>query len=201
MMSMTRERVRRLASAAILAAALSTIAAAPAAAFGPACSTPPMTQAYSAWGDPGWYTLAPGQTAGDFNGDGWILLGGARIVSTQLDDGTTGHVLDLPAGSQAIGPLFSFDPTYRTSGHDAQRRRTGQRLAVLHLRWGRSAADSVCGGSTGTRPVARPLCQLDRRVATRRFQVVTGLGRGDLRSTTCTSTPAPGDRCPSCHFT
>ena len=184
MMSMTRERVRRLASAAILAAALSAIAAAPAAAFGPACSTPTMTQAYSAWGDSSWYTLTPGQTAGDFNGDGWILLGGARIVSTQLDDGTTGHVLDLPAGSRAISPLFCVDPTYRTvramtrsvnGPADASLFFTyalGPYLSQQRLRRLRLEPD----------PIARPLSQPDRRLATRPVQVhQPGWARGDLQ--------------------
>ena len=195
MMSMTRERVRRLASAAILAAALSTIAAAPAAAFGPACSTPPMTQAYSAWGDPSWYTLAPGQTAGDFNGNGWILLGGARIVSTQLDDGTTGHVLDLPGRITGDQPAVLRRPDLpHRPGHDAQRRRTGQRLAVLHLRLGPYRSQ-------------QRLRRLDwnptRRSTSIRARPAGGnspssgsspdWAAATSRSTTSTSTPTPGD--------
>jgi hypothetical protein len=183
MMSMTRERVRRLASAAILAAALSAIAAAPAAAFGPACSTPTMTQAYSAWGDSSWYTLAPGQTAGDFNGDGWILLGGARIVTTQLDDGTTGHVLDLPAGSRAISPLFCVDPTYRTV-RAMTRSVNGPAGASLFFTyaWGRTAANSVSGDSDWN-----PTRSLDLYPSSTggwqlaKFKFSTGLGRGDLQ--------------------
>ncbi len=183
MMSMTRERVRRLASAAILAAALSAIAAAPAAAFGPACSTPTMTQAYSAWGDSSWYTLTPGQTAGDFNGDGWILLGGARIVSTQLDDGTTGHVLDLPAGSRAISPLFCVDPTYRTA-RAMTRSVNGPAGASLFFTygWGHTSANSVSGDSDWN-----PTRSLDLDPSPTggwqlaRFRFINGLGGGDLQ--------------------
>jgi hypothetical protein len=183
MMSMTRERVRRLASAAILAATLSAIAAAPAAAFGPTCSTPTMTQAYAAWGDSSWYALTPGQTAGDFNGNGWILLGGAQIVSTQLDDGTTGHVLDLPAGSRAISPLFCVDPTYRTV-RAMTRSVFGAASAslVLTYAWGRTAANSISGD-----PDWNPTASLDLNPSATggwqlaRFRFSTGLGRGDLQ--------------------
>ncbi len=183
MKPMTRDRVRRLATAAVLAAGLSTIAAAPAAAFGPTCSTPPMTQAYSAWGDTSWYTLAPGQTAGDFNGNGWILLGGARIVTTQLDDGTTGHVLELPAGSQAISPMFCVDPTYRTV-RAMTRTVNGPASASLFFTyaWGRTAANSV-SGSTDWNPTA----SLDLNPSTTggwqhaKFTFTANLNRGELQ--------------------
>jgi hypothetical protein len=52
MLALTRVRVLRLATAAVLSAGLSVAAAAPAAAFGgTACSTPAMTQAFASWGD------------------------------------------------------------------------------------------------------------------------------------------------------
>jgi hypothetical protein len=182
-MPMTRERVRRLATAAVLAAGLSTIPAAPAAAFGPACSTPTMTQAYAAWGDTSWYTLTPGQTPGDFNGNGWILLGGARIVTTQLDVGTTGHVLDLPAGSQAISPKFCVDPTYRTV-RAMTRSVYGPANASLSFTyfWGRTAANDVSGDSAWN-----PTPSLDLNPSTNsgwqlaKFTLTAGQNRGELQ--------------------
>ena len=183
MMSMTRERIRRLATAAVLAAGLSTIAAAPAAAFGPPCSTPTMTQAYSAWGDTSWYTLTPGQTPGDFNGNGWVLLGGARIVTTQLDDGTTGHVLQLPAGSQAISPMFCVDPTYRTV-RAMTRSVNGTTTASVFLTyaWGRTAANTISGSSDWN-----PTPSLDLNPSSShgwqlaKFTFSTGLSHGQLQ--------------------
>src|SRR5690348_4681692 len=59
------------------------------------CPPPILSQPFA--GDSRWYTLAPGETADNFSGTGWILTGGAKIVTTTLLDGRTGSVLDLPA--------------------------------------------------------------------------------------------------------
>ena len=122
------------------------MAVSPAVAFGPACTTPTLTQAYTAWGDSSWYTLTPGQTPGDFNGNGWTLLGGARITTTQLAGGTTGHVLHLPAGSQAISPMFCVNPTYRTV-RAMTRTTNGPANASLFFSytWGHTAANDITG--------------------------------------------------------
>ena len=141
-----------------------------------------MTQAYSAWGDSSWYTLTPGQTPGDFNGNGWILLGGARITTTQLDDGTTGHVLRLPAGSQAISPMFCVDPTYRTA-RAMTRTVNGTANASLFTTYarGRTAANSV-SGSTAWNPT--PSLDLQPNSAggwqLAKFTFSAGPNRGDL---------------------
>jgi hypothetical protein len=65
--------------------------------------------------DSNWYTLAPGQSVGSFNGDGWTLIGGARLVTTDLADGSTGTVLDLPAGSKAVSPPMCVSAAYPTA--------------------------------------------------------------------------------------
>src|SRR5690242_16460800 len=66
-----------------------------------ACDAPnySFSQPFAASRDSNWYTLAPGQDVDSFNGQGWTLTGGAKIVTDTLADGTTGQVLDLPAGS------------------------------------------------------------------------------------------------------
>lgn len=79
------------------------------------CTEPALTQPFLAWGDGNWYALAPGETAGDFTGAGWTLTGGARIVTATLQDGTTGPVLDLPRGSQAVSPMICLTPDYPTA--------------------------------------------------------------------------------------
>jgi len=81
------------------------------------CADPVLSQPFLAWGDSNWYALASGETADSFTGGGWTLTGGAKIVTTTLQDGTTGAVLDLPSGSSAISPticLTSAFPTART---------------------------------------------------------------------------------------
>ena len=87
----------------------------------PACSPPTVSQPFAAFGDLNHYTLAPGQGADSFTGAGWTLTGGARVVSSQLQDGTQGTVLDLPAGARAVSPpmcVTNLDPTARTMVRD-----------------------------------------------------------------------------------
>ena len=76
------------------------------------CTAPPLTQPFLSWQDTNWYALAPGQTAGNFNGAGWVLSGGAKIATMKLANGTTGSVLDLPAGSQAVSPTVCLTSDY-----------------------------------------------------------------------------------------
>jgi hypothetical protein len=59
-----------------------------------------------------WYTLAPGQSENSFDGTGWTLSGGAQLVTTTLADGSTGTVLDLPAGSRAVSPPMCVSADY-----------------------------------------------------------------------------------------
>lgn len=79
------------------------------------CANPPLTQPFLAWGDSNWYALAPGETADAFGGAGWTLTGGAKIVTTTLQDGTTGSVLDLPRGSKAVSPTVCLTSAYPTA--------------------------------------------------------------------------------------
>ena len=76
------------------------------------CAAAALTQPFLSWQDTNWYALAPGQTAGNFNGAGWVLSGGAKIVTMKLANGTTGSVLDLPAGSQAVSPTVCLTSAY-----------------------------------------------------------------------------------------
>jgi len=104
-----------------LAVLMATVAAGTAQAAEPtptsACSQPnyAITQPFAGLGDTNWYTLAPGQGAGGFNGAGWTLTGGAKVVTTTLPDGTRGQVLDLPAGSTAVSPQMCVDSDYPTA--------------------------------------------------------------------------------------
>jgi hypothetical protein len=86
------------------------------------CIAPAFLQPFAAFGDDGFYTLMPGESADNFDGTGWSLNGGARIVTTTLEDHSIGQVLDLPSGSSAVSPLMcvrSNYPTARTMIRDA----------------------------------------------------------------------------------
>ncbi len=71
-----------------------------------------MTQPFLSVGDHHWYTLMSGLTPGQFSGAGWTLSRGAKIVSATLADGSTGTVLDLPAGAQAVSPTVCVASDY-----------------------------------------------------------------------------------------
>jgi hypothetical protein len=83
-----------------------------AAAATTAAFCPPATLSQPFAGDGRWYTLTPGEAANAFAGTGWLLTGGARIATERLADGTTGTVLDLPAGSTATSPAMCVDGSY-----------------------------------------------------------------------------------------
>ena len=79
------------------------------------CSNPLLTQPFLSDHDSNWYTLLPGETPGNFNGAGWTLSGGAKVVTTTLADGSTTSVLDLPSGSQAVSPTVCVTSDYPTA--------------------------------------------------------------------------------------
>lgn len=76
------------------------------------CSNQALSQPFVAWGDQNYFTQVRGQNNSGFTGSGWALIGGAGVVSTQLADGTTGGVLDLPSGSTAISPPACVNSTF-----------------------------------------------------------------------------------------
>lgn len=79
------------------------------------CSSPVLSQAFLPSGDTNLYTPAPGQTGGGFEGTGWTLTGGATIAPAARANGTSGMVLDLPAGSMAVSPNICVTSLYPTA--------------------------------------------------------------------------------------
>jgi hypothetical protein len=106
-------RAAAAALAALFATAVAGVAAAPAMADTSSCSPATLTQPFTSWGDFNWYTLAPGESIDSFDGTGWTLNNGASVESQQLNDGSTGNVLDLPGGSSAVSPPMCVDLTYQ----------------------------------------------------------------------------------------
>jgi hypothetical protein len=113
-----------LSLTATLAVLLSGIAASPAMAdtsssaspvATTSCVSPELSQPFLSWNDTNWYTLAPGETPDNFDGNGWTLSAGASITPTQLADGHSGSVLDLPTGALAISPRVCVDADYPTA--------------------------------------------------------------------------------------
>jgi hypothetical protein len=116
---------RSQAVSGVLAVVLTALAASPAMAKKAAstqspintsaCVNPQLSQPFLSANDTNWYTLAPGQTPDNFNGGGWTLSGGAHITTTQLADGKSGSVLDLPSRSQAVSPIVCVTSAYPTA--------------------------------------------------------------------------------------
>jgi hypothetical protein len=79
------------------------------------CGTPELSQPFLFAKDLSLYTLVPGESYDNFEGEGWELSGGASVVSTTLADGSEGQVLDLPSGSQAVSPTLCVTSAYPTA--------------------------------------------------------------------------------------
>jgi hypothetical protein len=79
------------------------------------CSAQAFSQPFLSVGDSNWYTLVPGKSSNGFDGAGWVLSGGAKIVTTRLADGSTSSVLDLPSGSKAVSPTICVTSSYPTA--------------------------------------------------------------------------------------
>jgi hypothetical protein len=100
-----------LSSSSALTAALAPLASAVTAVATASCTAPALTQPFLAFGDANFYALMPGESYAS----GWLLSGGAKIVSVKLNDGTTGSVLDLPSGATAISPAMCVTDSYPTA--------------------------------------------------------------------------------------
>jgi hypothetical protein len=109
-----RSIIGRAAGLAVLLATVAGGSAQAAPVKTSACSEPNYTfsQPFSSFRDAHWYTLAPGQSVNSFDGTGWTLSGGAKLVTTTLADGSTGTVLDLPAGATAVSPPMCVSAAY-----------------------------------------------------------------------------------------
>jgi hypothetical protein len=79
------------------------------------CASPSMSQTFLSAKDRNWYTLAPGQSPDGFTGSGWTLANGAGIVTTELQDGQSGSVLNLPSGAVAVSPPICVTSDYPTA--------------------------------------------------------------------------------------
>lgn len=104
-----------LAAAASPAMALEGSGTAPVAMDATSCTYPQLSQAFAWANDSRWYTLTPGQSVDNFDGSGWTLTGGAQVVTTDLANGSTGQVLDLPSGSRAVSPTICVDSGFQVA--------------------------------------------------------------------------------------
>lgn len=109
-----------------------------------ACMTGSGAQVYSWAGDKRSYVSLPGESWDNIGGQGWTLSGGAQFESSQLLDGNTGTVLDLPGGSVAITPpvcVTNDFPMARTEVRDVSGS-AGVNVYVLYnssTQWGPSS--------------------------------------------------------------
>lgn len=102
--------VRGTLAVVIAALAASPSLASAATPTAASCTMPALSTPFLSFGVRSEYAYVPGEALNSFTGTGWTLAGGASIVTTTLYDGTTtGSVLDLPAGSQAVSPLMCVD--------------------------------------------------------------------------------------------
>lgn len=99
----------------VVAAALLTTVAPAVAQAAVVCEQQPLSQPFLYANDASDYVLVPGESANKFEGAGWELTGGAKVVRTVLADGATSTVLEMPAGSKAVSPTFCITSAYPTA--------------------------------------------------------------------------------------
>ncbi len=163
---------RVLAWATLLAALALVPAQAASASTTLTCPTPVLSQPFLSIGDSNWYTLVPGEAADNFAGTGWALTGGATISTTKLADGSTGSVLNLPAGATAVSPAMCVSGGYPTARMITRTLATTSSASTLFYvtpagsttlsggmpvlatpTWGVSAPVSVASGTTAAQMV------------------------------------------------
>jgi hypothetical protein len=78
------------------------------------CPGQTFLQPFEAFADSNYYTLVEGS---EFNGGaaGWEMTNGAAVVGGTRPDGSTGEVLDLPAGAIAVSPPVCVTLQYPTA--------------------------------------------------------------------------------------
>jgi hypothetical protein len=103
------------AGAATTSSGLSSFLASLAAKATSSCTAPTLSTPFASSHDSALYAALPGESVDSFTGTGWILGGGAKIVTTKLADGTSGSVLDLLAGSYAISASACVTNLYPTA--------------------------------------------------------------------------------------
>lgn len=137
--------IGRVGLSAITVVTLIAIASPSARADASGCPSVALTQPFSRWGDSNRYVLVPGQRPGNFDGNGWVLGGGATLVTTTVPGGARATVLDLPRGAWAVSPSMCVDPSY-----------TSARMMIRGAGGPSSVSARVWYGSS-----RRPHCQQD----------------------------------------
>jgi hypothetical protein len=162
-----------LALGVLSAPAMASAEAAPAPEANPAsaqldaelavCPGQTFSQPFQSLGDVNYYTLVEGSEFGQGE-QGWLLLGGARIVEASRPDGSQGPVLDLPGGAVAISPpvcvtlQYPSARTWTEAGPSA-----GSLTVAVSYHAGRNAAGwsvnvgSISGASSEGWELSRPM--------------------------------------------
>ncbi len=123
------------------------------------CPGQTFAQPFMELGDSNYYTLVEGSEF-ERSGEGWTLLGGAKIVEGTRPDGARGGVLDLPSGSIAMSPPVCVTLQYPTARTWAEAGQSGGTISVAvlyntgNLGRGLPTTASVSIGSVSSEPGA-----------------------------------------------
>jgi len=127
-----------------------SVTTAPATNVAATCEGQTFSQPFEEFGDGNFYTLAGGS---QFNGpeEGWTLSGGAQLVTSGRPDGSSGGVLSLPKGSQAVSPPVCVTLQYPSA-----------RVWLQHISESKASLKTqvVYSSSSGT-AVARTVAKLE----------------------------------------
>jgi hypothetical protein len=100
-------RAGLVATAALVVAAVGAPSAGAEITSTSECANPVLTQPFLSSKDSNNYMLVPGQDNAGFNGSGWTVSGGARVLASGGK-----NVLDLPSGSTAVSPTVCVTTEY-----------------------------------------------------------------------------------------
>ena len=153
------------------------------------CPSIALSQPFLAWGDKGEYALLRGEDPDNFDGSGWKLNGGARVMDVRLHDGGTGQVLDLPAGASVVSPAICVSPAYpkaRTLVRDLAGSQ-GVHIYVSFYKngaWGRSFSNGMVKGLHGNWAASVPImihAASLKSLTPARFTLVAGGSRSEYQ--------------------
>jgi hypothetical protein len=129
--STARKLSSKLGGAAAACLLLLAISSSPALAAS-GCEGQTFSQPFASLGDNNSYTLVPGSQF-DSASEGWQLSGGAHIAEATRPDGSSGGVLELPAGSRAVSPPVCVTLQYPSARVSIRRNGAGPAVVLASV--------------------------------------------------------------------
>jgi len=109
------------------------------------CEGQSFSQPFESLGDDNSYTLVPGSQF-DSASEGWQLSGGAHIAEATRPDGSSGGVLEMPAGSRAVSPPVCVTLSYPSARVSVSRNGAGHAILLAGVAYAGTGNAAVVAG-------------------------------------------------------